>query len=198
MRDLESVDLIVTRERSDCAINFNVADWTNVSSLPGHTNFSGHTRTIIQESPIVSASAQFALQTMGAQARVAALQYDAAGSQVWSYFPAVVQAGPNNIQLINVDCTAALDAAFAHAPYVYAMAQVRGAGALYLARFHVTWSKPDVVDYGPTIANHETRIQAVEGSIATGGGSSAGYDDTALVQRISAIESRFAAIKAAL
>lgn len=195
MKDQEIFDLVTTRELGVDAINFAVADWTNVSSLPGHTNFSGHTRTVIQESPIHAASVKFALQTMGCQARVAALQYDLANQQVWSYFPAAVHNGPNNVQAIDVDIKSALEAAYARAAYVYLMVQVKGQGAMYLGRVAVTWLKPDFVDYAPAIADLVTRVSTLESG---GTGGSAPYDDSEIRARITALENRFAAMRAAL
>lgn len=150
-------DLINTVQRTQDAVPFGVAGWTMVAYLPGRVNFTGHTRTLTK-GPITSANATIALQTVGSQARVRALYYDANSQQVWTTLGTVTHQGPNNVQLLRVDIKTALDALFQVSTYCYVTTEVMGTGSLYMSRLEINWDVPGRVDY----AALEARIAALE------------------------------------
>jgi hypothetical protein len=199
VRDLETTDLIVTRELAVDAIPFNCTDWTPVAYLSGHTNWTGHTKTIIPEAPIVQAGCYFGLQGLGSSVRARGYQYDANGQKVWWDLGSVTHNGPNNVQQLWQDMKAGLLAAFAARPYLYVTTEVKGVGYLYLARMEVTWNKPDVVDPSATIAALADRVAALEGMVGTGTatGASNGVDSEAR-SRIATVESKLTAVADAL
>jgi hypothetical protein len=195
MRDLETFDLIVTREKSADAIPFNCADWTPVAYLSGHTNWTGHTRTVIPEAPMAQAGCYFGLQGLGSSVRARGYQYDANGQKVWWDLGSATHNGPNNVQQLWQDMKAGLTAALAARPYLYVTTEVKGVGSLYLARMEITWDRPDVVDQSVTIAALAARITALEGLVGSGAstGASDGTDPEAR-SRISSVEGKLVSI----
>jgi hypothetical protein len=186
-------DLINTVQRTQDAIAFNVADWSLVAYLPGRVNFTGHTRTL-SRGPMVAANVTFALQTLGAQARVRALYYNAQNQQIWTTLGTAVHQGPNDVQLIRVDIKAALDALFLLSPYCYVTTEVNGAGSLFMSRLEINWDLPDWDDFNALV----DRVEALEAAQAPQANNGVGYDDSLVKSRISTLETRLQGVRLAL
>lgn len=200
MIDPEIYELIPPALLGSQAMPFNVPDWTLLCYVTGHTNFTGHCKTIIPEGPINAANCTFCLENAVAgvpcEARVVGLRYNSQNQGVWHRdWGSVIQNTANTIAQIGQPMTGPLSTYFQSNGYTYATVEVKGNGRLYMATMTIDWIKPDIVDWGPAIGNLVTRVTNLEQQPAGSGGS---YDDSAVLARVAALEARMTALRTAL
>lgn len=161
-------DIVPSESVTSQAINFNVADWTLLPYLSGHTGATANMQVFLPSENILAYSSANvrvvfqASQSSTPVVRVVSIHYDASNNPVWDYnwgsFTKRPQYDPDNQ---TVDISAKL-AAWLQTPGIASpqlTLQVNGIGVLQEGRVEIGYSVPDFSD---DISAMEAQIAALQ------------------------------------